>query len=99
MERYILECSDYNQADKYVTKTNQITDYMTEYYNKGGDTRSTIENQEQYTIPRPTSPITTSTTIENDFDTMLFKMKVNAYVKQKSMIEENIQNSCSLLLG
>ena len=30
---------------------------------------------------------------------MLFKMKENAYVKQKSMIEENIQNSCSLLLG
>ena len=41
--------------------------------------------------------MTTKTQI--DFDTIMFKMEVDAYVKRMSMFEENIQKAYYLVLG
>ena len=65
MEGYILDCSDYKKANKYVKTTKRIAEYVGVDQKKGGDTMSTIKNKERYSIPRPTYPITTSTTTSN----------------------------------
>ena len=71
--------------------TNRIDEYVGAEYKKGGDIRPTIKNKEQYAIKSPTSPVTTTTTTEKTFDTMVLNMEVDLYVKRKSMIEETIQ--------
>ena len=63
-----------------MTITNHISEYVGDENKKGGDIRSNIENKELYTIPRPTTPVTNPTTRKIDFDTMLLKMEVDAYV-------------------
>ena len=67
--------------------TKRIAEYEGAEYKKGRDKSSTIENEEWYTIPRKTAPFKTSTTTENYFDTILFNMEVNVYVKRKSMLK------------
>ena len=54
--------------------TNRIDDYLGADYKEDGDIRPTIENEERYTIPRPTDPATTSTTTANDFNNLVFKI-------------------------
>ena len=98
MEGYILDCSEYKQDDNYVTTTNRIAEYMGAEYNQGVYIRSTIENKKRYTIPRPADTVTTSTTTENEFDTMSFNMELDAYAKLNYMLEENTQKVHSLVL-
>ena len=61
MEGYIIYCSDYKKSNKYVTMTKRIPEYEGAEYKQGRDIRSTVENEEWYTIPRPNPPFTTST--------------------------------------
>ena len=98
MEGYILDCSEYKQDDNYVTTTNRIAEYMGAEYNQGVYIRSTIENKKRYTIPRPADTVTTSTTTENEFDTMSFNMELDAYANLNYMLEENTQKVHSLVL-
>ena len=78
--------------------TKRISEYVGAENKRGGDIRSTIENEKQYNIPRPTSTVTTLTTTVNDIDTMLFNIEVDVYVKLKSIVEDNIQKAYSLVL-
>ena len=57
-----------------------------------------LKKKEQYTIKILVAPVTTTTTTSNDFDTMVFNVEVDAYVKRKSMLEENTQKTYSLVL-
>ena len=90
MEGYIQNCSDYKESNKYVTATNRVSMYVQEYYKQGGDIRSNIENKKRYTIPMPTDTAATKTTTESYFDSMVFKMEVNACVNHKYMLKDNI---------
>ena len=44
----------------------------------------TYKIEQQYTIPRPTASQKTTTVTANNFDTMVFKMEVDAYNRFKS---------------
>ena len=70
--------------------TNRIYEYVEDKYKKGGDVSPKIENEERYTIPRPTSTAKTSTTTENNFYTVVLNMEVVAYAKHRYIPEENI---------
>lgn len=76
-----------------------IAEYVGKDYKQVGDIVSTLENEVRFTIPQPKSPDIITTTTANNFDTMMFKMEVNVYVKQKSMLKENMQKSYALMLG
>ena len=59
---------------------------MEDEYKKCGDVSPTIENEERYTIPRPTVPVKNSTKTENDFDNIVLNIEVETYVERKSML-------------
>ena len=69
--------------------TNNIADYIGSEQNNGRYISSTIENEDQYTVPMPTAPVTISTTTENYFDTMVFNVEVIEYMKCKPMNKKN----------
>ena len=64
---------------------------MVREYKQVGCIISTLEDEKQFNIPRPPYPQTKTTATVNDFDTMVFNMEVDAYVEDKSTIEENLQ--------
>ena len=66
--------------------TNRIYEYVEDEYKKGGDVSPKIENEERYTITRPTVSVKNSTKTENDFDNIVLNTEVETYVKRKSML-------------
>ena len=58
LEGYTFDCSDYKQAEKYVSIIKSITEYVGAEYKYGGDIRSTLENEVRITIPQPVTPTT-----------------------------------------
>ena len=44
LEGYTFNCSDYNQAEKYISTMKRISKYVGTEYKYGGDIRITIEN-------------------------------------------------------
>ena len=51
LEGYTFDCSDYKQAEKYVSTIKRITEYVGIEYKYGGDIRSTLENEVRIKIP------------------------------------------------
>ena len=72
LEWYIIDCSEYKQAKKYVSTIKRTHEYLGEEYKQGGDTISTLKNENQFTITLPKTTQTTKTTTVNDIDTMMF---------------------------
>ena len=50
LEGYIIECSDYKQANKYVSTDNWVSKYVGEEYKQGEGIRSTLETDQRFTI-------------------------------------------------
>ena len=48
--------------------------------------------REWFYIPWPTAPHTMTTATVKTFDTIMFKIEVDAYVKRKSMLEEKFRS-------
>ncbi len=45
LQGHTFDCSDYKQADKYVTTIKRIAEHVGAEYKQGGDIRSTIKNE------------------------------------------------------
>ena len=63
LEGYTFDCSDYKQAEKYVSTIKRIAEYVGAEYKYGGDIRSTLENEVQIKIPHPATPTTDTMTL------------------------------------
>ena len=51
LEGYTFDCSNYKQAEKYVSTIKRIAEYVGAEYKYGGDIRSTLKNEVLITIP------------------------------------------------
>ncbi len=95
LQGHTFDCSGYKQADKYVTTIKRIAEHVGAEYKQGGDIRSTIENEQKFAIPMPTDPGDQASNLQK----MIFKGEVDAYIKRKGQLDENIQKAYSLMLG
>ena len=100
---FIFDCTDYRQADTYVTTVKRIADYVGAEYKHGGDIRSSIVNEVAYVIPIPTTPTPpvdpAKPTPEETVASMIFKGELESYVKRKSILQDNLQKAYALVLG
>jgi hypothetical protein len=97
---FVFDCSDYRQADKYVTNMKRIAEYVGAEYKQGGDIRSTIENELLLPIPLPTEPVLVApATALTTAQTLIFKGQIDQYIKRNAMLQENMQKAYSLILG
>ena len=81
----MFDCLDYKQADKYQTTVKQISEYVGPEFKHGGDIRSSIVNEAKITIPLPTTPTVVdpnAPTALKKLQLMIFKGKVDAYIKR-----------------
>ncbi len=92
----IFDCSDYKQADTFVTALKRSE-------NVGADIRSSIINEMKITIPVPTAPTAVDpkspTAPSETVAKMIFKGEIDSYIKRKSLLDDNIQKTFSLVIG
>ena len=99
---HIFDCSDYKQADIYTTTVKRIADYVGSEYKHGGDIRSTITTGILAKIKIPICPVIVdpnNETLEEQTLKMIFKGQIGNYIKQKSILDDNIQKAYALVLG
>ena len=104
LQGYIFDCSDHKQADNFVHSKKRIAEYVGAEYKYGGDIRSSIVHEVKTTITRPTAPTYSATyatapTADDKVSEMIFKCEIDAYVKRKTTLEDNIQKAYALVLG
>jgi hypothetical protein len=95
----IFDCSDYKQADTFVTTLKRISEYVGAEYKHGGDIQSSIINEMKITIPVPTAPTAVdpkSPAPSESVAEMIFKREIDSYIKRKSLLDNNIQKTFSL---
>ena len=56
LKSHSYDYSSYKQADKFVTTTKAIKEYVGKNYANGGDIRATLENMSEFEIENPTDP-------------------------------------------
>jgi hypothetical protein len=98
----IFDCSDYKQADTFVTTPKRISEYVGAEYKHGGDIRSSIINEMKITIPVSTAPTAVdpkSPTPSESVAEMIFKGEIDSYIKRKSLLDDNIQKTFSSVFG
>jgi len=102
LEGQVFDCLDYKQANKYQSTVKQISEYVGSEYKHGGDIRSSIVNETKTTIPQPSIPQIVdplAPTAQEQLLLMIFKGEVDAYIKRKAILDDNVQKTYSLILG
>ena len=102
LEGQIFDCSDYKQADKYQSTVKRISEYVGSEFKHGGDIRSSIVNEAKITVPLPISPMIMdpdAPTVPEKLLLMIFKGEVDAYIKRRAILDDNVQKAYSLILG
>ena len=56
LKGHYYDCSSYKQADKFVTTTKAIKEYVGKNYSNGGDIRATLESMTEFPIEYPEDP-------------------------------------------
>jgi hypothetical protein len=51
LQGHIFDCSDYKQADTFVSTLKRIADHVGAEYRNGGDIRSSIINETKFVVP------------------------------------------------
>ena len=100
---HVFDCSDYKQADNYVTTLKRISEYVGSEYKHGGDIRSSLINGKAFIIPLPVPPpapvdaqdLTPGETMLN----LIFKGEIDQLIKRRAILSDNIQKSYSLIIG
>jgi hypothetical protein len=85
-----------------VTTLKRISEYAGAEYKHGGDIRSSVINERKITIPIPAAPSAVdpkSLTSSERVGAMIFKGEIDSYIKRKSMLDDNIQKTYSLVIG
>jgi hypothetical protein len=98
----IFDCSDYKQADTFVNTLKRISEYIGAHYKHGGDIRSSILQGTTITLTIPTVPVFAdpiAPTVAEQTLQLIFKGKIDAYIKRETMLQDNIQKAYSLILG
>ena len=96
LEGDIFDCSDYKQAEKYVSTIKRIAEYVRAEYKYGSDIRSTLENEARITIPHP---VTHNTDPMPLLYSIIFDKDIDIYMKRRSTLYKNVQKCYSLILG
>ena len=109
---HYYDCSSSREADRFVTTTKHIVEYVGREYKFGGDIRSTLEHMTMFMIPKPNDPADNYQPVKDSsgciimprdqldfFDTKLFEREIREYVRRKTVLSTNIQKSYSLVLG
>jgi hypothetical protein len=102
LQGHIFDCSDYKQADTFVKTLKHISEYVGAEYKHGGDIGSSIINEAKIVITIPTTPTyahPTALTPDEEVAKMIFKGELEAYIKRKSALDDNIQKAYSLVIG
>ena len=95
LEGYIFDCSDIKQADKFITAIKRISENVGTEYKYGGDIRPSIKKSTRFAIPLPVVPADTA----KDLTRTIATKKIDLYVKQDSILDENIQKAYSIIFG
>ena len=96
LEGYTFDCSNYKQAEKYVSMIKRIPEYVGAEYKYGSDILSTLENEVRITIPQPVTPVSDPMTL---LKSRILDKEIDIYVKRRSTLDENVQKRYSLVLG
>jgi hypothetical protein len=102
LQGQIFDCSDYKQADTFVNTLKRVSEYVGAQYKHGGDIRSSIVHEVKITIPTPTAPTIVdpqAVTPVEQVAQMILKDELEAYIKRKAMLDDNIQKTYSLVIG
>ena len=102
LEDHIFDCSDHKQADTYVNTHKRLSEYAGATYKHGGDIRSSIIVGHKIVIPLPVlvpPPDATALTPAEEVQKMIFKGEIDAYIKQKGMLNDNVKKAFSLVIG
>ena len=96
LEGYTFDCSDYKQAEKYVSTIKRIAEYVIAEYKYGGDISSTLENEIRITIPQTVTPTTDQMPL---LESRIFDKEIIIYMKRRSTLDENVHKCYLLVLG
>ena len=110
---HYFDCSSYSQADRFVNTLKEIIEHVGRTYKYGGDIRATIDNLELFKVPAPLDPadnyqdvLTSSGRVSKSardqvsfIENETFRQEIQAYVKRKGILQSNVQQSYSLVLG
>jgi hypothetical protein len=102
LQGHIFDCSDYKQADTFVSTLKRIADHVGAEHRNGGDVRSSIISETKFVVPMPTeTPIVDplKPTAKEQVARMTFKGQLEAFVKRTATLEDNIQKTYSLVIG
>ena len=90
----IFDCSDYKQADCYMTAVKHVVKYVSANYKNGGDISSLIKKETKNMVPCPARPAVTAlanpTEEENDAIN-LWHEKCKVLLNHESTLDYNIQ--------
>ena len=98
----IFDCSNYKQADSYVNTVKWISKYIGTKYKHGGNIRASIMNEDVFDVPQPAVPAVAdlnNPTTDEQFELQVYDKEIDAYVKQRSILADNVQKAYSLILG
>ena len=95
LKGHIYDCSDARQADQFAKTTKEIAEYVGRTYTYGGDARLAIENLTIPVAPEPEDPPADATKTRK----LIWKKKVEEYVKRESYMQDNIKIIFSLVWG
>jgi hypothetical protein len=102
LQGHVFDCSDCKQADAFVSALKRIADHVGAKHRNGGDIRSSIINETKFVVPMPTeTPIADplKPAAEEQVARMTFKGQLEVFVKRTATLEDNIQKTCSLVIG
>ena len=114
LKSHYYDCSSYKQADRYVTTTKAIKEYVGKNYSNGGDIRATLENMEEFEVENPEDPsanyndiidpnngevIQTAQDQVTYLERKIYDNEIIAMVKRRNLLKSNLQKAYSLILG
>jgi hypothetical protein len=83
----VFDCSDCKQADAFISALKRIADHVDE-------TKFVVPMPTETRIADPLKP-----TAKEQVARMIFKGQLEAFVKRTATLEDNIQKTCSLVIG
>jgi hypothetical protein len=102
LQGFVFDCSDYKQADTFVTTLKRFSEYIGAKYKHGGDIRSSLINKTKAVLTLPTAPVIVNPAALTAGETvlqMIFKGEIDAFIKRRGILDNNIQKAYSLISG
>jgi hypothetical protein len=91
----LYDCTDIRQVDQYIKTTRKIADYIGRTFKYGTDMRLSIKNMKVYVISQPEDPSDNASLTE----IRIWEKIVDDFVIRKTILQENIKKTYSLIWG